>query len=148
MGPYRSNDLVVIDQHTEWLRNVGVDFLVFDWSNNCGNALGDRNQNGNLWAIEDNTMEFAKRQWTRKQNGQSFIKIAIMLGTCGDCSNVNNGILNAMASKVQNQYIKDPSLSQIYYQIYNKPLLSIFCLGCEQQTSSFQFGNFHMYIFS
>lgn len=62
LGSYSSSDPNVIDTHTTWLTEAGVDFIMIDWSNNCGNADGNRDNNENLWAIEDNTLAFAQRQ--------------------------------------------------------------------------------------
>lgn len=94
LGYYASGNASVIDAHTDWLVGAGVDFLLFDWSNNCGNVDGDRTTNINLWDIEDNTYAFAQRQIWRRQQGKPTLQFGIFLGTCGDCSNIANGVLD------------------------------------------------------
>lgn len=63
LGFYRSDDLNVIDQHTEWLVDAGVDYVLFDWTNNC-----NRYRDGNLGIdhLEDATLVFAQRQKFRQ----------------------------------------------------------------------------------
>ncbi len=125
LGWYESADLMVIDQHTEWLADAGVDFVVFDFSNNCGTEDGNRAKNQHLWAIEDNAMAFVERQVWRKKNGMSFLKYAVFLGGCGVDANFTNGFFTNKGNQIYNYYLTDPEKRELYFELNDKPFLGI-----------------------
>jgi hypothetical protein len=142
LGWYESANPAVIDQHTEWLSDAGVDFVIMDWSNNCGNIDGDRNQNGNLWAIEDNSLAFANRQVWRKANNLSYLKYAIFLGGCGNDANFSNGFFVTKGNQIKSVYIDNPARKDLYFHLHGKPFLGIW--GPEYLTTQVSHPDFHI----
>ena len=131
LGWYESANNAVIDQHTEWLVASGIDFVCFDWSNNCDNS------GSNIQDIENNSEAFAARQVWRKQNGYKTIKYCVFIGTCGNCNNVSNGVVATEASRVQSKFLNDPNRAALYWNLNGKPFLGLFCLTCETQGASY-----------
>ena len=68
LGYYDIKDPRIIDQHTDWLTDAGVTFVLIDWSNNC-NPYGQDNPD----FIEDGTVAFVQRQRERKDAGWSYL---------------------------------------------------------------------------
>lgn len=48
------------------------------------------------------------------------------------------------AASVKKQYVTDPSMTGIYFQLYGQPFLGIFGLACEEQVLAFSNPNFHV----
>src|ERR1700722_20662537 len=40
LGDYNSDNTAIIDKHAEWLNDLGVDFVLDDWTNSHANAIG------------------------------------------------------------------------------------------------------------
>lgn len=132
LGKYDSNDVGVIDQHTEWLRGAGVDFVIMDWSNNC-KPYGDPD-NPNM--IEDGTRSFVRRQSDRKSQGKSYLQFAIMLGTCGHPENLSNGAIYAKAEQL-NSWFLQTEFNGLWWRYRTVPLIGLFAATLEQQAEAF-----------
>jgi hypothetical protein len=133
LGYYDSKDYRIIDQHTEWLKSAGVDFVLIDWSNNC-KPYGDP-ENPNF--LEDGTKAFANRQAERRNNGQSFLQFALMLGTCGDNNNLHNGAIYNKAQQVLDWFVSNSDISPVYWRYRTVPFLGLFAISSEQEAESF-----------
>jgi hypothetical protein len=119
LGYYKTIDTTVIDQHTQWLTDAGIDYVSMDWSNNI---------NGNKW-IEDYTAVWVDRQVWRKNHGLSYLQIVIMIGCPSDTAAFFDGRLNNKVKQVQTQYINDPNRGPIYFKHRGKPLVIVYING-------------------
>ena len=122
VGAYANDNVKVIDYHTDALVYAGVDAVLFDLTNNCGN---------NNVGVETGMYAFCDRQIARKKAGQTFLRYAVHTGQCMGRPNdaaceIPKGQL--MPQKVEQMYQelivkRDPDL---YVKHLGKPL---FCVG-------------------
>ena len=121
IGPYHNDDQRVVDYHTDALVYAGVDAVLFDLTNNCGD---------NNVGVETGMFFFCDRQIARKKAGLTYLKYAVHTGQCmgfkGAHCEIPNGPL--MPEKVEQMYQelvvkRDPEL---YVTYLGKPL---FCIG-------------------
>lgn len=114
LGYYKSNDLAVIDKHTDWLTDAGIDYVSMDWSNNCGTQ--------NQW-LEAFTEVFVDRQVWRKNNGLPYVQVCIMIGCpFNEAANVD-GTMNSEVQVVKTNYIDHATRGAVYYKHRGKPLV-------------------------
>ncbi len=128
LGAYRSDDIAVIDQHIDWLTDAGVDFLQLDWSNNINYTPGC-NCLSNIKAIEDASEVLFDRMVWRKNNGKSWMKVAIMIGAGADEAAYSDGRMNAKVNQLKTQFLDKPDRRSVYYEHRGKPLVVNYCNG-------------------
>ena len=151
LGKYESADPKIIDQHTEWMVDAGIDFVCIDWSNNCFYMPDGSVQHKH---IEDSTYAFAKRQAQRKREGKSYVEYCVFIGSCKDaidpstngppgCSLVHgpNG-MKKKADQIYDQYIRDPDIGPLYWNLDGKPFLASFVLFCEEEAKTWSHPKF------
>jgi hypothetical protein len=128
IGSYRSDDLRAIDQHIDWLADAGVDFVMMDWSNNWNYTPGGT-QDAHIGILERSTHAFVDRLIWRKNNGQSWIKVAIMIGGPFDASAYQDGRIHQKVMQVKSEFLDDPDRRSVYYEHRGKPLLVDYTQG-------------------
>jgi len=141
LGAYRSDNVNVIDQHTEWLVDAGADVIIMDWSNNLEHSPGC-NCRPDLRAIEDATEVVFDRMVWRRNNGLPWLRIAIFIGTEGDCSSPTNGRLTTKADQIKSQYLDSPGRREVYWEWRGLPYLGVFALTCEAQAQAYTHPSF------
>ena len=121
LGRYSSTDPAAIDQHAQWFSEIGVDFLILDWSYSApmsgkGNPGPDNTTRSNTDAL------FAEYE-KLSQEGKPHPYITIMVGDPSDRTTYP-GIQTAAqdeANYIYTNYVK--KYPDIYYGLDGKPLL-------------------------
>jgi len=129
LGTYNSTDLDIIDKHAEWFNDLGIDFLINDWSNSSANtAGGDPNVDIDLRASTDALFaEYEKLS----QEGKPHPRIAILVGLMDEGDVTQAKVLSSGAHQNEADYIYQQYVQKypdIYYFLDGKPLLTVFTL--------------------
>jgi hypothetical protein len=126
LGTYISADPNIIDRHAEWFTDLGVDFLIVDWSNSSQNHVaGDTSVDTNTRANTDALFaEYEKLS----EEGKSHPRIVILTGAFDEGpvkqqQVISSGALQDEVNYIYQQYVH--KYPDICFSLDGKPLLLV-----------------------
>lgn len=126
LGFYRSDDRAVIRQHSRWLADAGVDFLLIDWSNDLHYVYDPARQRIDFDMIEGATFTIFDEFSKLRAAGEKTPAISLFIGNPGEPQAVTNGNLQRKADQVWNQFIANPNYRPLVQDYLGKPLLVVY----------------------
>ena len=126
LGKYSSNDVSVIRKHEEWFEDMGIDWLLIDWSNMLWSQPEWEKHGGSTGEIEVSTALLFKTYSQMEREGKHPPKLVIMLGFQNG-EPVPNGVqrLNAIIAWTKANFLDKPEYKDLWLYYYGKPLLAI-----------------------
>ena len=128
MGFYDSTDPNVLRQHILWFMDLGVDFIIPDWSNHIWGAKHWNERSKGSDMILHNTQIFLEVLADMRDEGLPVPKVAIMPG-------LSNGppatmvALNEQLEWIYQDYIRNPRFKGLWQKFDKKPLIIILDTG-------------------
>lgn len=141
VGFYDSYNEDVIRQHILWFMDIGVDFIMPDWSNHIWGKKHWNEIEGGARAIVHATTVFLEVLAKMRDEGMDVPKVALMPG-------VSNGppatmqALNEQMDWIYQNYILNPRFKDLFQDFDGKPLMIILdtgALGSEKGTAASAF---------
>jgi hypothetical protein len=145
MGTYSSGDPALIDQHAEWLSEIGVDFILIDWSNNIANDLSGNYAVGKT--VIRNTDKLFAEYKRLDEIGVTHPKVAVLMGAQNQNGFSCQQAFDSPAFKDEITKLREfeERYPNIVFKFEEKPLLGIY-LGTPACTSSPSFDDAHFTI--
>ena len=142
LGKYRSYDVNVIRKHEEWFENLGVDWLLLDWSNMLWIKPAWEEHRDATHELEETTDLLFKTYAQMEKEGKHPPKLVIMVG-------LQNGPpvphaqerLNGIIAWTKKNFLDKPEYKNQWLYYHGKPLLVILnnvglsCDAIAQQTA-------------
>lgn len=136
LGKYSSYDVNVIRKHAEWFQDMGVDWLLIDWSNLLWMQPVWEEHQGASRELEETTDLLFKTYSQLEKEGKHPPKLVIMLG-------LQNGPqvphlverLNGIITWTKENFLDRPEYKNLWLYYHGKPLLTILFtapLTCEE----------------
>ena len=128
MGIYDSTDPDVTRQHILWFMDLGVDFIIPDWSNHIWGAKHWTERGGGADMILHCTQMFLEVLADMRDEGLQVPKVALMPG-------LTNGppatmvALNEQLEWIYQDYIRNPRFNGLWLEFDGKPLIIILDTG-------------------
>lgn len=125
LGKYTTDERTVAAHYSEF-QELGVDWLLIDWSNMLWMKPAWEQQSGEIQRLEENTAVLFKTALDLKRQGKYYPKLVFMLG-------LRNGPpvpsrvqrLNGVLSWLKINYLEKPEYKDLWLYDGGKPLLTI-----------------------
>jgi hypothetical protein len=126
LGRYSSFDAGVMRKHEEWFEDLGIDWLLLDWSNMLWAHPEWEKHEGGTGEIEASTALLFKTYHQLELEGRHPPKLVIMLGLRNGRL-IPNGVqrLNAIIAWVKANFLDKPEYKNLWLYYDGKPLLTI-----------------------
>jgi hypothetical protein len=128
MGIYDSTDPDVTRQHILWFMDLGVDFIIPDWSNHIWGAEHWTDRGGGADMILHCTQMFLEVLADMRDEGLPVPKVALMPG-------LTNGppatmvALNEQLEWIYQDYVRNPRFEGLWQEFDGKPLIIVLDTG-------------------
>lgn len=136
LGKYSSYDVSVIQKHEEWFEDLGVNWLLLDWSNMLWTQPGWEKHEGATRELEDTTALLFKTYAQLASEGKHPPKLVIMLGLQNGGRVPNDTErLNGIIAWTKANFLDKPEYKNLWLYDHGKPLLTILFnvgLSCQQ----------------
>ena len=126
LGKYNSYDTRVIRQHEEWFEDLGINWLLLDWSNMLWMQPEWEKQDGGTRELKDATTLLFKTYRQLAKEGKHPPKLVIMLGLQNGAQ-VPNDIqrINGIIAWTKANFLDNPEYKNLWLYYQGKPLLTI-----------------------
>jgi hypothetical protein len=126
LGKYNSYDTGVIRKHEEWFEDVGINWLLLDWSNMLWTQPAWEKHEGATYELEQTTALLFKTYSQLAREGKHPPKLVIMLGLQNG-SLIPNDIerLNGIIACTKANFLDKPEYKNLWLYYHGKPLLTI-----------------------
>lgn len=126
LGKYDSYNVKVLRQHEEWFEDMGIDWLLLDWSNMLWATPAWEEHKGSTHELEQTTELLFKTYCQLQKEGRHPPKLVIMLG-------LQNGPpvphaaerLNGIIAWIDKTFLDKPAYKNLWLYYHGKPLLTI-----------------------
>lgn len=128
MGLYESTNADVTRQHILWFMDMGIDFIIPDWSNHIWGKKHWKERGGGADQILHCTQMFLEVLADMRDEGHPVPKVAIMPGlTNGPPATMQ--ALNEQLEWIYQDYIRNPRFKGLWQIYEGKPLIIILDTG-------------------
>jgi len=139
LGKYSSYDVGVIRKHEEWFEDLGIDWLLLDWSNMLWTHPEWEKHVESTGEIEATTALLFKTYRQLEKEGKHPPKLVIMLGLQNG-KLVPNGVqrMNNIIAWTKANFLDNPEYKNLWLYYHGKPLLAILYhvrLSCPEITA-------------
>jgi hypothetical protein len=126
LGKYSSYDVDVICKHEEWFEDLGIDWLLLDWSNMLWTHPEWEKHEGSTGEIEASTALLFKTYRQLEKEGKHPPKLVIMLGLQNG-KLIPNGVqrMNNIIAWTKANFLDNPEYENLWLYYHGKPLLTI-----------------------
>ncbi|MGC9602378.1 MAG: hypothetical protein ABSE76_01380 [Minisyncoccia bacterium] len=134
LGDYTSTNTAIIDKHAEWLNDLGVNFVILDWTNSAANYVAGNTSPETI--SRTNTSVLFTEYQNLLNEGKPYPRIAITLAAQDEGSITQSQVINTKfpqlngESILQNEadyaYQMYTQYPNIYYSLNGKPLLLVY----------------------
>ncbi len=136
LGKYRSYNVKVIKKHEEWFEDMGVDWLLLDWSNMLWMKPAWEEHKGATHELEETTDLLFKTYRQLEKDGRHPPKLVIMLGLQNGPP-VPNAMkrLNGIIAWTTKNFLDKPEYKDLWLYDHGKPLLVVLFnvgLSCDE----------------
>ncbi len=142
LGKYNSFDANVLRKHEEWFEDLGVNWLLLDWSNMLWTKPEWEEHQGASHELEESTLLLFKTYSKLETEGKHPPKLVLMIG-------LQNGPLvphavqrlNGIIAWTKTNFLDKPEFKDLWLYYHGKPLLVILfftsnpCVDVRQLTS-------------
>jgi hypothetical protein len=142
LGKYNSYDVSVIRKHAEWFEDLGINWLLLDWSNMLWAQPEWEKHESSTRELEDTTALLFKTYRQLEREGKHPPKLVIMLGLQNG-PQIPNDIqrINGIIAWTKTNFLDNPEYKNLWLYYHGKPLLTILfnvglsCQKIEARTS-------------
>ena len=126
LGKYSSYDVNVIRKHEEWFEDLGIDWLLLDWSNMLWTHPEWEKHEDSTGEIETTTALLFRTYRQLEKEGKHPPKLVIMLGLQNG-KLVPNGVqrMNNVIAWTKANFLDNPEYKNLWLYYQGKPLLAI-----------------------
>jgi hypothetical protein len=126
LGKYSSYDVSVIRKHEEWFEDLGINWLLLDWSNMLWTQPEWEKHEGATRELEETTALLFKTYSQLEREGKHPPKLVIMLGLQNG-GRVPNDIqrINGIIAWTKANFLDKPEYKNLWLYHHGKPLLTI-----------------------
>ena len=125
LGKYASTNTAVIRQHALWLDEMGVDYILVDWTGMVfGKTHWDQRSQAQRQIIHATTV-LLKTYTGMRNEGIPTPMVTLLLGLDNGPSTTTTA-LNEELNWIDKRYIKNPQLAGLWLNYRKKPLIVIF----------------------
>lgn len=126
LGKYSSYDVAVIRKHEAWFEDLGIDWLMVDWSNMLWLKPSWESQRGGVRELEQTTKLLLDTYAELQKNGRHPPKIVLLLALQNGLP-VANSVqrLNKVIGWINTHYLADSRYENLWLKVDGKPLLAI-----------------------
>ena len=126
LGNYSSYDASVIRKHEEWFEDLGIDWLMVDWSNMLWMKPSWESQQGGVRELEETTRLLLETYAGLAAQGKHPPKIVLLLALQNgppvpDCVRRMNKII----AWIDAHYLAEPRYKNLWLDMGGKPLITI-----------------------
>jgi hypothetical protein len=126
VGKYSSYDVAVIKKHAEWFADLGIDWLLLDWSNMLWMQPAWEQHTGATKELEDTTELLLKTYAQLNREGKRTPKVVLLLG-------LYNGVpvtdpmkrLNGIVAWITQRLLANPEYKNQWLYYHGKPLVTV-----------------------
>lgn len=126
LGKYSSYDATVLRKHFAWFQNLGIDWLLIDWSNMLWSKPPWEAHTGGTRELEDTVAVMFKTAAELERDGKYAPKMVFMLGlqNGGPVPDAMKRI-NGIVAWIKFNYLNKPEYKNLWLRYDGKPLLTI-----------------------
>jgi hypothetical protein len=126
LGKYDSYDPNILRKHFAWFKEMGVDWLLIDWSNMLWSKPAWEAHQGGTRELEQTVAVMFKTASELNKQGKYAPKLVFMLGLQNGPP-VPDGMkqLNGMIAWIKTNYLNNPEYKNLWLYYNGKPLLTI-----------------------
>ncbi len=125
LGKYSSLNPAVIRQHALWLDQMGINYILIDWSNNLWGKTYFRQCPPNARQLISATTLLLKTYARMRHQGIATPRVTLLLGLDNGPVTTTTAINGEMAWIYRN-YIQNPHFAGLWLDYHKKPLIVIF----------------------
>jgi len=126
LGNYSSLDTKILRQHEQWLEDMGVDWLLLDWSNMLLMKPLWEDDRGATHELVESTDLLFKTYSKLQKEGRNPPKLVIMLGLAGGLSGKSPiQRLNGLIAWMKNNLLDKAEYKNLWLYYNGKPLMTI-----------------------
>jgi hypothetical protein len=127
LGNYDSYDTRIMEVHEDWFEQIGVDWLLLDWSNMLGVKDPAWEAHAGATREIEETTELLLRTYHRLEaTGRHPPKLVLLLGA--DVATLDRGDvtrLNDVIEWINTRFLANPDYRNLWLYVQGKPLLTI-----------------------
>ena len=126
LGKYSSQNPSILKQHAEWFQQLGINWILVDWSNMLWMKPEWEKQTGQTLQLEKNTELLFSTYSKLQQDGQHPPKIVLLLGLQNGPP-VKHGVarLRKIFTWVDAHFLDNPKYKNLLLYYHGKPLVTI-----------------------
>lgn len=125
-GKYSSYDVGIMRKHAEWFRQLGIDWLLIDWSNMLWMKPEWEQHTGATHELEETTELLLKTYSQMNREGKRTPRIVLLLGLeNGDPVHDGMKRLNGIFAFLTRNYLSKPEYKNLWLYYNGKPLITI-----------------------
>ncbi len=125
LGKYSSFNRLVIRQHALWLDQMGINYILIDWSNNLWGKTRFSQCPLNAKQLISATTQLLKTYAQMRKQGIATPQVTLLLGIDNGPVTTTTAINGELAWIYQN-YIRNPRFGGLWLDYHKKPLIVIF----------------------
>jgi hypothetical protein len=126
LGKYSSYDVGVIREQEQWFEDMGVDWLLLDWSNMLWMKPAREEHRDATHELEETTDLLFKTYGQLEKEGKHPPKLVIMVGLQNGPPVPNGaGRLNGIIAWTKQAFLDKPEYKDLWLYYHGKPLLTI-----------------------
>jgi hypothetical protein len=127
LGKYSSNDPTILRKHEAWFEDVGIDWLLLDWTNFLISKPQWETQTGPTHEVVATTDLLFKTYRELEKEGKHPPKFVFMMPPFDSAASAPEGIerLNHLIAWTTERYLKNPEYKDRFLQLDGKPLMNV-----------------------
>ena len=129
LGKYSSFNKAVIRQHVFWLDQMGINYILIDWTNNLWHKKHFGQRAARYRQLISATTLLLHTYAQMRQQGYATPQVVLLLGLRNGTATTTTTAINEEIAWIYNKYVHDPRLAGLYLNYHKKPLVVIFNSG-------------------
>ena len=125
LGKYSSFNPLVIRQHALWLDQMGINYILIDWSNNLWGKTRFNQRPPNARQLISATTLLLKTYAQMRRQGIATPQVTLLLGLVNGPPTTTTA-LNGELAWIYRKYIRNPHFAGLWLDDHRKPLIVIF----------------------
>ena len=125
LGKYSSFNPQVVRQHALWLDQMGINYILMDWSNNLWGKTRFRQCPPNARQLISATTQLLKTYAQMRKQGIATPQVTLLLGLINGPPTTTTA-LNGELAWIYRNYIRNPRFAGLWLVYHKKPLIVIF----------------------
>jgi hypothetical protein len=127
LGKYRSTDVSILKKHEEWFEDMGIDWLLMDWTNFLIARPEWETQQGPTHEVEQTTELLFNTYRQLQKEGKHPPKFVFMMPPIDSAASVPVGIqrLNKLIQFATEHFLNNPEYKDLWLRLDGKPLMNI-----------------------